>query len=439
MLSVVHLSNNDIIGGAARAAYRIHSCMKNIEDDFSINSSMKVINKYSSDPTVSRIYRRSFLWKRLQPRISKLLKRSINTDNQTAHNIAFPNTGLLKELNSAKQDLSNTIIHLHWLGDNTLSIEEIGKLKYPIFWTLHDQWPFCGAEHYTHPPINKKGIIVNDLRYRNNYSKESRNLSIEKGFDINRWTWERKKKSWVKPINIIATSSWLFDCAKKSSLMKNWPIHLIPYPIDINIWKPINKLHARKILGINNSKKVILYGAVGGTRDPRKGSKPLEEALKILSNSFFKNNETNVQILVFGESSNQKFINNLSVSFLGSLSDDISLKVLYSAADVMVVPSIQEAFGQTASEAHACATPVVGFRIGGLIDIITHKETGYLANPYDPESLAYGIKWVIEDNERNKKLSEKARLKAEKKWNSKLIAKKYMEIYSSTLNLTLGT
>ena len=216
--------------------------------------------------------------------------------------------------------------------------------------------------------------------------------------------------------------------------MKDWPIHLIPYPIDINIWKPINKLYAKEILGINKLKKVILFGAVGGPKYPRKGSELLEKALNILSNSIFKNIEENIQILVFGESSDKKFINNLPISFLGSLSDDISLKVLYSAADVMVVPSIQEAFGQTASEAHACGTPVVGFRIGGLIDIITHKETGYLANPYDPESLAYGIKWVIEDNERNKKLSEKARLKAEKKWNSKHIAKKYMDIYSSTLN-----
>ena len=61
---------------------------------------------------------------------------------------------------------------------------------------------------------------------------------------------------------------------------------------------------------------------------------------------------------------------------------------------------------------------VVGFRIGGLIDIITHKETGYLANPYDQESLAYGIKWVIEDMKEIKAF-RKARLKAEKKWNSK--------------------
>ena len=101
----------------------------------------------------------------------------------------------------------------------------------------------------------------------------------------------------------------------------------------------------------------------------------------------------------------------------------------------MVVPSIQEAFGQTASEAHACSTPVVAFSIGGLIDIVSHQKTGYLAKPYDPESLAYGINWTIENEERNQKLSLSSRLKAQKYWDSKVIARRYIDAYNSALNL----
>ena len=101
----------------------------------------------------------------------------------------------------------------------------------------------------------------------------------------------------------------------------------------------------------------------------------------------------------------------------------------------MVVPSIQEAFGQTASEAHSCETPVVGFKIGGLIDIVSHKETGFLADPYNPKSLAYGINWTIENEERNKKLSLQARLKVKKNWDSKIIAKKYIDAYHSALSV----
>ena len=433
MLSIVHLSNNDINGGAARAAYRIHKCIEGKEGDYQINSSMMVIRKYSSDPSVSCIKNKSYFWKRLQPRISRILKGSLITTNHSAHNVAYPNTGLLKHINNKNKNPSNTITHLHWLGDNTISIEEVGKINGLIFWTLHDQWPFCGAEHYTHPPINEDGLKVDDFRYTQKYSNESR-LPYEKGFDLNKWTWERKRKSWKNSINIVATSNWLFECAKKSSLMGNWPIHLIPYPIDINNWKPINKILAKNILGINKNKKVILFGAIGGTRDIRKGSHLLEEALRILSNSSFEGIENRIQILVFGEANNSKFINNLQIDFLGSFCDDVSLRILYSAADVMVVPSIQEAYGQTASEAHSCATPVAAFRIGGLIDIVDHKKTGYLADPYDPKSLAYGINWIIEDEERNKKLSSQARKKAKEKWSYNVISEKYISAYSSALS-----
>ena len=432
MLSVVHLSNNDIVGGASRAAYRIHRCLEDNKSDYLVNSSMKVIKKYSYDPTVTCLNNNSYLWKRLQPRISRFIKSNFETTNKSAHNIAYPNTGLLREINNNQS--FKKITHLHWLGDNTISIEEVGKLKGPIFWTLHDQWPFCGAEHYTHPPINKNGLQINDFRYRQNYSSKSR-IFEEKGFDLNKWTWERKKRSWTKPINIVATSSWLFECVKKSSLMKNWPIHLIPYPINTKNWKPINKLHAKNILGIDPKKKVVLFGAIGGTKDTRKGSHIFEEALNILRDSYYENIENGIKILVFGEESNNKNINNSAVDFLGSFNDDLSLRVVYSAADVMVVPSIQEAFGQTASEAHACGTPVVAFNIGGLIDIVSHKETGYLADPYDPKSLAYGINWTIEYEERNKKLSSQARLKAEKYWDSKIIAKKYVEAYHLALGI----
>ena len=92
--------------------------------------------------------------------------------------------------------------------------------------------------------------------------------------------------------------------------------------------KPINKSHAKNILSIDKNKKVILFGAIGGTKDYRKGSHFLEEALKILSNSYFENNEHNIQILVFGEISNKRFINNLQVDYLGSFSDDLSIAQL---------------------------------------------------------------------------------------------------------------
>ena len=126
MISIIHLSNNDIIGGASRAAYRIHRCLADNKNDYLVDSSMNVIKKYSSDPTVNCLKNNSYLWKRIQPRISGFIKSNFKTTNKSAHHIAYPNTGLLKQINN-KHPLKK-ITHLHWLGDNTISIEEVGKL-----------------------------------------------------------------------------------------------------------------------------------------------------------------------------------------------------------------------------------------------------------------------------------------------------------------------
>jgi glycosyltransferase involved in cell wall biosynthesis len=114
--------------------------------------------------------------------------------------------------------------------------------------------------------------------------------------------------------------------------------------------------------------------------------------------------------------------------YLGHLHDDVSLRVLYSAADVMVVPSLQEAFGQTASESMACGTPVVAFGATGLLDIVEHQKTGYLAKPFEVSDLAAGIDWV--SNAPNyKDLCQNARQKVLQEFDSQVVAKKYIELY----------
>ncbi|MDP8933007.1 MAG: glycosyltransferase, partial [Cyanobacteriota bacterium] len=114
--------------------------------------------------------------------------------------------------------------------------------------------------------------------------------------------------------------------------------------------------------------------------------------------------------------------------YLGRLEDETLAKV-YAAADVMVVPSRYEAFGQTASEALACGTPVVAFNVTGLKDIVDRQQNGYLAEPYDSEDLARGIAWVLEDPERHQKLCRSARLKVEEKFTLEVQAREYKKLY----------
>ena len=315
-----------------------------------------------------------------------------------------------------------------------LSIEEIGRLRVPLVWTLHDQWPFCGAEHYT-GPLASTEPIRDGHRYQIGYSPESRPTN-ELGPDINRRTWLRKYRSWKRPIYLVSPSTWLAKSAKQSELMKSWPIEIIANPLDLKAWSPVDKLLARELLGIPKDNLIVLYGANGGTSDPRKGADLLFEALVHISSSPQKSNLAQISLVIFGETEPTEPPDiGCRVYYMGSLEDNISLRLCYSAADVMVVPSRQEAFGQTASESQACGTPVVAFRTGGLPDVVSDRITGALADPFNPRSLAESITWVIEDSQRNERLRTASRDRAQQLWDSAQIARMYADAYKRAIAL----
>ncbi len=146
-------------------------------------------------------------------------------------------------------------------------------------------------------------------------------------------------------------------------------------------------------------------------------------------------NMQELQLVVFGQlAPRQPPELSFPIHYTGHLHDDLSLRALYSAADLLVVPSRQEAFGQTASEAHSCGTPVVAFNTGGLSDIVADRVTGALAEPFEPASLAAAIRWVLEDPQRRKQLGAAARSRAEQLWSPARVAGLYKEIYGHARN-----
>ncbi|MBC1262425.1 glycosyltransferase [Synechococcus sp. BSF8S] len=434
-MQILNVNASDIGGGAARAAYRIHRSLVVHGQAHGLHSQMRVISGLSGDPTVfsGPPAGQNAVWRRLQPRLSLQSRRGFHTGNPTLHSTAWPGTGLGRELQQRHGDGLTDLVHLHWLGDGTLSIEEIGHLKLPLVWTLHDQWAFCGAEHYTTPPGPGETASC-DERFALGYTPASR-PSHESGPDVNRRTWERKSRAWRRPIQIICPSQWLADCARRSALMGSWPVSVIPYPIDLATWAPLDQRQARGLLQLPPDQPLVLFGAMGGTADPRKGADLLLEALQILQSQVADTPLAKLELVVFGQSRPAQPPDlGFPIHYAGRLHDDISLRLLYAAADVMVVPSRQEAFGQTASEAHACGTPVVAFRTGGLVDIVDDRITGALAEPFDPASLAASIRWVLEDSQRRRQLGFAARERAERLWNPQRIAGQYAEVYQQALD-----
>ena len=433
-MRILHVSASDIGGGAPRAGYRVHRCLVDHGDAHGIKSQMRVINRLSDDPTVigGCPVGLSPIWRRLQPRLLQQGHRGFSTANPNRHSIAWPDTGLGQELLDRHHRRETDVVHLHWLGDATLSIEEIGRLSMPLVWRLPDQWAFCGAEHYTNPPMPGESTS-SDERFALGYTNASR-PSHESGPDLNRRTWLRKRRAWRRPIQIVCPTTWMADCSRRSALMAHWPISVIPTPIDLQVWAPFDQRQARALLHLPQDRALVLFGAVGGTNDSRKGADLLLQALQLLRAQVSGTALEQLELVVFGQSRPTSFpALGFPIHFCGHLHDDLSLRLHYTAADVFVIPSRQDNLPGTGIEAHACATPVVAFRTGGLADIVVNRYTGALAEPFDPASLAHAIRWVLEDSHRRQQLGAAARQRAKRLWDPGRVAGLYADVYRSAM------
>lgn len=415
---VLHLSTSDCGGGAFRAAYRIHRALV----DFGVDSRMRVLYSGTKDELVSAGAAPISVAARIEQKIKRHWRTRLNqgwrTDNTILHSFGHNSAGLVNEINSSSAD----IVNLHWICD-LLSVSDIGRLKKPIVWRLADMWAFCGGEHYA--------LDGADARFRNGYLAENRPTG-ERGPDLNRQTWEAKRQDWAKQqFIVVCTTQWLADCARQSVLFEKTPIHVIPNTLDTeNTWRPISRVVAREALNLPLNKKLILMGADGGVENPYKGGDLLREAIARVT----EQQAVDLELIIFGQSKPANdFTWPCPVHWMGRINDDRILALAYSAADVMVVPSRQEAFGQTASEAQACGTPVVAFDNSGLTDIVTHRKTGWLAKAFDINDLAYGISWIIEDGDRLMRLSEASRKQAVERFSEVIIAKAYHELYEQVL------
>jgi glycosyltransferase involved in cell wall biosynthesis len=303
-----------------------------------------------------------------------------------------------------------------------LCIEDLAKIKAPIVWSLHDMWAFTGGCHYDEECEGYK-----------NHCGNCKVLGSEKKNDLSAKIFQRKIKvfSNISNLTIVGLSRWMTQAARQSSLFKNIPIVNLPNPIDTEKFSPLNKSVARNLFNLPHDKKLVLFGAMGATSDPRKGFIKLSSALQNMDSK-------NTELVVFGSSKPQMAQGfKQKAHYLGQLHDDVSLRVLYSAADVMVVPSLQENLSNAIMESMACGTPVVGFDIGGNGDLIDHQQNGYLAKPFDIDDLAKGIE-VILNSKNYTECCQSARNKVLREFDSHIVADKYIGLYKQLIGFPVS-
>jgi glycosyltransferase involved in cell wall biosynthesis len=312
------------------------------------------------------------------------------------------------------------IVHLHWINDGAVGIGDLDRFGVPLVWTLHDMWPLTGGCHHSH-----------DCRLFEEHCIRCPLLERPLWPDFSRRVFARKLSAWKNlDFSIVSPSQWLARRAASSRLFRDQEISVIGNGIDTRIFKPMDQATARHAWNLPKNRKIILFGALNFCQDQNKGFDLFCESISKINPAA----KQDIHIALFGEHNLPESLDlGVPVSNIGKLSDEISLAVLYAAADVMSVPSRAESCGQVAMEAMACGTPVVAFDNSGLADLVTHERDGYLAPAFDTSAFSDGLEWTLEDDNRNSSLREEARAKAEQHFDLRPVVELYRSLYSRIL------
>jgi glycosyltransferase involved in cell wall biosynthesis len=284
--------------------------------------------------------------------------------------------------------LSYDIINIHWVAF-FLSIEGIGQIistGRPVVFTLHDMAHFTGGCHYS---AGCKRYITGCVDCPQ-LNPDVLSLTA----DVQRV----KRRLFKRPnVAVTAPSRWLAHCSDESGVLGTRPARYISNPIETNIFYPQDPLAARQALGLDPADKVILFGALdAGER--RKGFRHLLACLDVLAKdpriaALF--DAGRLKILTFGNAPGELKRMVSAIQSLGYIDNDVRLAQIYNAADVLILPSLEDNQPNVMIEAMACGTPVVAFAVGGIADMVIEGVTGFLVQDFDVGAMAGAISKIL--------------------------------------------
>ena len=417
-MKVLLISTSDKIGGAAIACTRIFNALRRNGADVK----MLVRDKVSDDPDISTVntscVRRllnfaGFCMERLRIlfhlRLSRKNLFQVSIDNIGTYGLL--NNPLVKEAD---------VINIHWTSQGMMSVRQLQKLLDAgkrIIVTMHDMHSFTGICHYARNCDSYK-INCGNCPYVSAGCKAN---------DISRrWLNRKMDMPGRDRISYVACSRWLADIARTSAMLKDARVRDIPNPINTDVFRAVDREEARRRFGITR-KYVVLFGSVN-VADERKGFKYLEQAMYCIHN-IHPELKNQIELLVFGQA-DHSVLEGLPYhcTMAGYLKSEADLVAAYSAADTYVIPSLEDNLPNTVMEAMSCSVPCVSFNIGGLPQLIDHKQNGYVANYMDPVDLADGIMYII-THPGYSGLSRSARRKVEECFSEPVVAIKYRNAF----------
>ena len=419
-MRVLIVNTSEKTGGAALAANRLMTAL----NDNGIKARMLVRDKETDNVNViglksSWLQMWHFLWERWCVFLHLHLSR------QHLFDIDIANTG--NDITSLDIFNEADIIHLSWVNQGMLSLADIRKILRsgkPVVWTMHDIWPATAICHLTldcqrftdhcrYCPYLPKGGSIRDLSYR---------------------IWQRKAAVYARGnLTFVGCSEWLSAQARQSALLAEHNVVSIPNPIDTRIFRSYDKTAARRRLGLpeDAAVKLVLFVAQRIT-NVNKGMQYLIDACHMLTQRDDDFAKRTAIVILGGHADAFEQAFDLPVYALGYTSDTRKIVDIYNAVDAFVLPSLSENLPNTIMEAMACGVPCIGFRVGGIPEMIDHRNTGYVARFRDAEDLAEGIRWVLMQSD-TESLAQASRRKVAQQYSQSAVATRYIEVYNEAL------
>ena len=418
-------------GGAAISCIRQHISLldQGIESHLlTLYSSGRTIpNHLKYGDLINRPYEHRSLIKRLKNRLRLKLNQSaireqvrLRENIYQLQDIASKSIDLFSLISSdcRIEEIPNIedydIINLHWTAQfiHWGSFFSSSKVK-KIVWTLHDMNPFTGGYHYAsgYEGYNEDDVNPPFLKGSFNHNFAAEQLATKK---------EILSKSKIE-IKVVSPSKWLMECSKKSTLFRDFEHALIPYSLDTSIFKPLEKGFCRDVLNLPKDKKIILFVSQN-LANQRKGFDVLLESFSLFDKS------DDILLCCIG-AINDVLLNSLNIFSLGFVEDERIMALAYNAADLFVLPSKEDNLPNVVLESLCCGTPVVGFRIGGMPDMVEDGFNGMLCNTIGSSELSHTIQIAMNniDNFNRNDIS----IRAKKKYSCKNQANSYLKLYKS--------
>jgi glycosyltransferase involved in cell wall biosynthesis len=415
-MRVVHVNTYENTGGAARAAHRLHKGLQRLGS----RSSMFVAYGDTGDKaTIALQLPKNGKMRRIRRRvrafnINRALSRYASSRPSGYDIFSDDRSPYAREV--VNQLPPCDVINLHWVA----GLVDYGQFfaavpaATPVVWTLHDMNPLTGGCHYNGTCERYASVCgacpqlgssdPSDLAYR---------------------IWLRKRRAFAQAarsrLHIVTPSRWLATEVHRSGLALPFPVSVIPYGLDLDDFAPRNRRTAREVFGLPQHAKVILFIADGlGLR--RKGFVYLAEALKGLSRM------DDLVVLCLGRGTLPDTLNIPCVN-AGVVHSDRLLSFAYSAADLLVVPSLQDNLPNTVLEAMACGLPVVGFDVGGIPEMVRNGVTGILTPAGDVARLREAVLELLQSGPRREAMAAASRRVATDEYSLEIQARRYSELY----------